>query len=78
MRMSMIYDWFQVIRRDLMKSSQEFNFNRLHLMRGFSLATPASTHSQKNMQSGGRLIGHSKLPLGLNMSVDGCFYISTL
>ena len=32
----------------------------------------------ENMQSGGRLIGHSKLPIGVNVSVGGCLslYVS--
>ena len=44
-------------------------------MRGFSPGTPASSHRQ-NMHV--RLIGVSKLSLGVNMSVDGCVSCSSL
>ena len=37
---------------------------------GFSLGTPPTV--QKHAKLGFRLIGHSKLPLGVHLSVDGC------
>ena len=39
-------------------------------MRGFSPGTPASSHRPKNMHV--RLIGDSKLSLGVSVSVCGC------
>ena len=38
-------------------------------LRGFSRSTPASSNSP---ETGGRLISHSKLPIGVNVSVDVC------
>ncbi len=37
-------------------------------LRGFSPGTPASSHNPKTC----RLIGDSKLPVGVNVSVSGC------
>ena len=44
---------------------------------GFSPGTPASSQILKN-QNWGRLIGHSKLSIGVNVSMDGCLslYVS--
>ena len=41
-------------------------------LRGFSSGTPASSYVNWG------LIGHSKLPIGVNVSLDGClsFYVS--
>ena len=40
--------------------------------RGFSPGTPASSHSPKTCRLGTRLIGDSKLSVGVNVSVNGC------
>ena len=39
---------------------------------GFSPGPLASSHSPKRSKLGGRLIGHTKLPVGVNVSVDAC------
>ena len=40
--------------------------------RGFSLGTPASSHSPKICILGTRLIGNSELFIGVNVSMNGC------
>ena len=40
--------------------------------RGFPPGTPVSSHSPKTCTEGIRLIGDSKLALGVNVSVSGC------
>ena len=40
--------------------------------RGFSPGTPASSHSPKTCKMGTRLIGYSKLTIGVTVSVNGC------
>ena len=40
-------------------------------MRGFSPGTPASSHNPKTC----RLIGDSKLPVGVTVSVNGCLSV---
>ena len=37
--------------------------------------SPGFLQHSKNMQTGGRLIIHSKLPVGVNVSVDGHLYL---
>lgn len=39
---------------------------------GFSRDTPASSHSRKRAVSGVRLVGDSKLLIGVNVSVNDC------
>ena len=41
-------------------------------LRGFSPGTPASSHSPKTCRLGARLIGESKLSVGVSVSVNGC------
>ena len=41
-------------------------------LHGFSPDTSASSHSAKTCTLGFRLIGHSKLPIGGNVSLDSC------
>ena len=45
-------------------------------LRGFSACTPASSHSLNTWELGVRLIGPSKLSIGVNVIVDGCLYLS--
>lgn len=51
---------------------------KLVLMHRFSLATPAFSHSIKTRKREVSLIGHSKLTLSVNLSVDACLslYVS--
>ena len=44
------------------------------LLRGFSPDTPASSHFQRHAL-GDRLIGNTKLTLGMNECVNGCLSI---
>ena len=39
---------------------------------GFSPGTPASSNGIKTCKVGVRLIDYSKLPVGVNVTVDGC------
>ena len=47
-------------------------------LRWFSPGSLASSHRPKTCKLGFILIGHSKLPVGVNVSVDGCLsqYVS--
>ena len=43
---------------------------------GFSVGNPASSHSPNTFKLWvGRLMGHSKLSAGVNVSVDGCLFL---
>ena len=46
--------------------------------RGFTPGPPVSSHSPKTCKTGVRLTGDSKLPVGVNVSVNGCssLYVS--
>ena len=52
----------------------------LPVLQGFSRGTLASSHSPKICKFGVMLIGHYKLPVGVNVSVDGwlSLYISVM
>ena len=60
---------------------QDISVRRLHvlpvLVWVFSANSSFFLHP-KNLLSGGRLIGHSRLPVSMNVSVDGCLslYVS--
>ena len=43
-----------------------------------SLGSLDSSHSPKNYKLGVKLIGHFKLPVGVNVSADGPFFTTNL